>query len=195
MGFDIGGKILSSKLLTPDNTLFGHRFRKVTADMVDAVWTQGTSSINSSTNDSNGYYRLSFAHQNSGCDSSGFAIKIKRHIEWSYLICDFYLEGTASCWNFNCDGYSPSSGMLNWDSASGDLFMDPFNSFELSQFTKKSSTCDNNSDNFLHSSFAVGANRGFTMLSRRNGTSYAGPTHGRACNGSGLTIVSNIIIF
>ncbi len=195
MGFDIGGKILSSKLLTPDGTLYGHRFRKVTANMVDAVWTSGTSSINSSGNDSNGFYRLNFQHSNSGCDSSGFAIKIKRDIEWSYLMCDFYLEGVASCWNFNADGYSPSSGMLTWDSGSGDLFMDPFNSFELSQFTKKSNACDNDSTNFLHGSFAVGSNTGFTMLSRRNGTSYAGPTHGRACNGSGITIVSNIIIF
>lgn len=195
MAFNIGGKVLSSKLVTPDNTLYGHRFRKVTSDMVDAVWTSGTSSINSSGNDSNGYYRLSFQHSNSGCDSSGFAIKIKQNIEWSYLICDFYMEGFASCWNFNCDGYSPSSGMLNWDAGSGDLFMDPFNSFELSQFTKKSSACDNDSTNFMHGGYGVGSNRGFTMLSRRNGTTYAGPTHGRACNGSGLTIVTNIIIF
>jgi hypothetical protein len=195
MGFDIGGYKLSAKNITPANTLFGHRFRRVTANMVDAVWTSGTSSINSSANDSNGYYRLSFNHLNGGCDSSGFAIKIKRDIEWSYLICDFYMEGTASCWNFNADGYSPSSGMLTWDAGSGDLFMDPFNSFELSQYTKKSNACDNNSDNFMHSGYYTGSNRGFTMLSRRNGTSYAGPTHGRACNGSGLTIVTNIIIF
>ena len=195
MGFDIGGKILSSKLLTPDSTLYGHRFRYVTANMVDAVNTSGTSSIISSGNDSNGRYKLSFQHSNSGCDSSGFAIKIKKDIEWSYLMCDFYMEGTASCWNFNCDGYSPSSGMLSWDSASGDLFMDSFNSFELSQYTKKSSACDNNSDNFMHSGYYTGSNRGFTMLSRRNGTLYAGPTHGRACNGSGVTNVTNIIIF
>lgn len=195
MGFDIGGKILSSKLMTPDNTLYGYRFRRVTANMIDTVQTSGTSTISSSGNDSNGYYSLTFLHQNSGCDSSGFAIKIKKDIEWSYLICDFYLEGVASCWNFNSDGYSPASGMLTWSSASGDLFMDSFNSFELPQFTPKSNACDNNSDNFLHGSFAVGSNRGFTMLSRRNATSYAGPTHGRACNGSGTTIVSNIIIF
>ena len=195
MGFDIGGYKLSAKNITPSNTLFGHRFRKVTANMVDAVWTSGTSSINSSGNDSNGYYRLNFQHSNSGCDSSGFAIKIKQDIEWSYLICDFYMEGTASCWNFNADGYSPSSGMLTWSSGSGDLFMDSFNSFELSQYTPKSNACDNNSDNFMHSAYYTGSNRGFTMLSRRNGTSYAGPTHGRACNGSGITIVSNIIIF
>ena len=195
MGFNIGGKILSAKNFTYNGGLYGHRFRKVTSNMVDSVLTQGTSSIISSGNDSNGLYRLSFQHSNSGCDSSGFAIKIKQDIEWSYLICDFYMEGFASCWNFNCDGYSPSSGMLSWDANSGDLFMDPFNSFELSQFTKKSSACDNDSTNFMHGGYGVGTSRGFTMLSRRNGTSYAGPTHGRACNGSGLTNVTNIIIF
>jgi hypothetical protein len=195
MGFDIGGYKLSSKNITPANTLFGQRFRKVTANMVDAVWTSGTSTINSSANDSNGFYRLSFQHQNGGCDSSGFAIKIKKDIEWSYLICTFYLEGTASCWNFNADGYSPSSGMLTWDANSGDLFMDAYNSFNLSQYTKKSNACDNDPTNFMHSGYYTGTDRGFTMLSRRNGTSYAGPTHGRACNGGGLTVVSNVIIF
>jgi hypothetical protein len=84
--------------------------------------------------------------------------------------------------------------MIPWSSDSGYLFMDSFNSFELPQFTPKSFACDNDSTNFLHGSFIVGANRGFTMLSRRTGI-YAGPTHGRACNGSGITIVSNIIIF
>jgi hypothetical protein len=195
MGFDIGGKILSSELVTPDGTLYAQRFRRVTANMIDAVNTSGTSSINSSGNDSNGYYRLNFQHSNSGCDSSGFAIKIKRDIEWSFLMCDFYMEGGASCWNFNADGYSPSSGMLTWDANSGDLFMDAFNSFELPQYTKKSNACDNEPTNFMHGGYLTGSNRGFTMLSRRNGTSYAGPTHGRACNGSGITIVSNIIIF
>jgi len=195
MGFDIGGKILSSEIVTPDGTLYGQRFRRVTANMVDSVQTSGTGTIISAGNDSNGYYRMQYNHQNAGCDSSGFAIKIERDIEWSFLMCDFYLEGGASCWNFNTDGYSPSSGMLGWSSSSGDLFMDSFNSFELPQFTPKSSACDNDSTNFLHGGFIVGANRGFTMLSRRNGTSYAGPTHGRACNCSGLTIVSNIIIF
>lgn len=195
MGFDIGGKVLSSKLATPDNTLFGYRFRKVTANMVDAVWTSGIGTVTSSGNDSNGFYRVQYNHQNSGCDNSGFAIKIKKDIEWSYLICDFYMEGSAACWNFNADGYSPSSGMLTWSSGSGDLFMDPFNSFELPQYTPKSNACDNEPNNFMHPSFATGSSRGFTMLSRRNGTSYAGPTHGRACNGGGITIVSNIIIF
>lgn len=195
MGIDIGGKILSSKLVTPDSSLFGSRFRKVTTSMVDSIQTSGIGTVISSGDDSNGYYRVQYNHQNSGCDNSGFAIKIKRNIEWSYLICDFYMEGTASCWNFNCDGYSPSSGMLNWDASSGDLFMDSFNSFELSQYTKKSSACDNDPTNFMHSGYFTGSNRGFTMLSRRNGTLYAGPTHGRACNGSGITIVSNIIIF
>jgi hypothetical protein len=195
MGFDIGGKILSSELVTPDGTLYGYRFRKVTANMVDAVQTSGTGTINNSGNDSNGFYRLEYTHGNCGCDSSGFSIKIKRDIEWSFLMCDYYLEGGASCWNFNTDGYSPSSGMVGWSSGNGDLFMDSFNSFELPQFTPKSSACDNDSTNFLHGGFIVGANRGFTMLSRRNGTLYAGPTHGRACNCGGFTRVTNIIIF
>ena len=195
MGFNIGGNILSSKSVTPDHTLYGKRFRKVTLDMIDTVNTSGTGTISNSNNDANGYYTLTYLHQNSGCDSSGFAIKIKQDIEWSYLICDFYMEGVASCWSFNQDGYGPTTGMLSWDSNQGDLFWDPFNSWDLPQYSVKTFACDNNSDNFMHGSFATGANRGFTIRSRRNGTSYAGPAHGRACNGGGTTIVSNIILF
>lgn len=195
MGFDIGGKTLVSAALTPDGVILNKTFRRVTANMIDTVNYSGTYSVTASTNDSNGFYYLDFNHGNGGCDSSGFAIKIKSQFNWSYLICKFYCEGYASCWNFNTDGYSPSSGMLSWSSASGDQLYDSVNAFEYSQYTKKSSACDNDSTNFMHSGYAQTSTRSFYMLSRRNGTSSAGPTHGRACNYLGKTIVSEIYIF
>jgi hypothetical protein len=194
MGFNIAGNTLSTTALSPDGLVINKTFRRVTADMIDTINYSGTYSINSSGTESGGYY-LDFQHGNSGCDSSGFAIKIKSQYNWSYLICKYYCEGYASCWNFNADGYSPTSGMLTWDSASGDRIFDFLNCFEYSQYTKKSNACDNDSTNFMHGGYAYSASRSFYMLSRRNGTSSAGPTHGRACNGPAKTIVSDIYIF
>lgn len=195
MAFDIGGINLSSTMTSPNGIILAKTFRRVTLDMIDTVNYSGTYSVNASANDSNGFYYLDFQHGNGGCDSSGFAIKIKSQYNWSRLICKFYCEGYASCWNFNADGYSPASGMITWDSGSGDQLYDSVNAFEYTQFTKKSNACDNDPTNFMHSSFAVSSTRSFYMLSRRNGTSSAGPTHGRACNYLGRTIVSEIFIF
>jgi hypothetical protein len=195
MGFNIGGNALTNSMTSIDGTILNKNFRKVTAGMIDTVNYSGTYSVNSSGNNANGFYQLDFNHGNGGCDDSGFAIKIKAQYNWSYLICTFYCEGYASCWNFNADGYSAASGMLTWDSSAGDRIFDYLNCFEYSQYAKKSGACDNNSDNFMHGGYAYSSTRSFSMLSRRNGTSSAGPTHGRACNYLGRTILSEIYIF
>ena len=195
MAFNIGGTTLSSSMLTPDGVILNKKFRRVTPDMIDTINYSGTYSVNSSGADSNGFYYLDFQHGNSGCDSSGFSIKIDSSYEWSYLVCKFYCEGYASCWNFNADGYSPTSGMLTWDSNSGDRIFDYVDCFEHAQYQRKSNACDNESTNFMHGAYAYSSSRSFYMLSRRNGTSSAGPTHGRACNNPAKTIVSEIYIF
>lgn len=195
MGFNINGNTLLSSTINPDGIILNKTFRRVTADMIDVVNYSGTYSINASGTDSNGFYYLDFQHGNSGCDSSGFSIKLKSQYNWSYLVCKFYCEGYASCWNFNADGYSPSSGMLSYSEASGDRIFDYLNCFENTTFQRKSSACDNENHNFMHGSFATSSSRSFYMLSRRNGTSSAGPTHGRACNNPAKTIVSEIYIF
>ena len=88
MGFDINGKLLLSSVLTPDGVILNKTFRRVTADMIETINYSGTYSVSASGNDSGGYY-LDFNHGNGGCDSSGFAIKIKSQYNWSYLICKF----------------------------------------------------------------------------------------------------------
>ena len=195
MGFNIGGNTLLSTALTPEGVGTSKNFMRVTPDMIDSITYSGTYSVNASGADSNGFYYLDFQHGNSGCDSSGFSIKIKQQYNWSYLICKFYCEGYASCWNFNADGYSPSSGMLSYNESLGDRIFDYVNCFEYSQYQRKSNACDNENHNFMHGGYAYSSSRSFYMLSRRNGTSFAGPTHGRACNGPAKTIVSEIYIF
>lgn len=194
MPFNIGGNILASTNIVPDGAILSKTFRRVTPDMIERVDYVGSYSVNYSGADANGNYYLSFQHQNSGCDSSGFAIKIKSQYNWSRLVCKFYCEGYSSCWNFNADGYSPSSGMLPYNAGSGDMMFDPVNCFEYPQFTKQSSACDNDPSNFMHGSYAPTFSRSFYMFSRRNGTTLAGPTHGRACNNPNTTIVSEIYI-
>lgn len=195
MGFDIGGTTLLSTSIEPVGTIVKSTFRKVTLDMIDSVPTTSLGSVTASANDANGMYYVTYSHPSDGCSSSGFAVKIKSSINWSYLICKFYLTGGSACWNFNCDGYSPSSGMLSYDVNAGDQILLPTNTFENTSFTKKSSACDNNSDNFFHQSFNSASFKEFTMFSRRNGTSLAGPTHGRACGIGGITTISEIYIF
>lgn len=195
MGFDIGGTTLLSTSIEPTGTILKSSFRRVTLDMIDTVNINSLGSITASANDANGMYYVTYSHPVDGCVSSGFAVKIKSSISWSYLICKFYLTGGSACWNFNCDGYSPSSGMLSYDVSAGDQILLPTNTFENTGFTKKSSACDNNADNFFHQSFNTAAYKEFTMFSRRNGTSSAGPTHGRACGTGGITTISEIYIF
>ena len=195
MGFDINGSLLTTSMITPEGAVSKRTLRRVTANMVSSVSYSGPYTVNASGNDSNGFYYLDFSHGNGGCDSSGFAIKINSSIEWSYLVCKYYCEGYASCWNFNADGYSPSSGMLSYSEGSGDRIFDYVSCFENATFQRKSSACDNDNTNFMHSSFATSSSRSFYMLSRRNGTSSDGPTHGRACNYLGRTIVTDIYIY
>ena len=195
MGFDIGGNTLLSSMILPEGTIISNTFKKVTYDMIDTVNINSLGSITSSGNDANGFYTMTYTHPADGCVSSGFAIKIKSSINWSYLVCKFYLTGGSACWNFNCDGYSPTSGMLSYDVNSGDQIFEPTNTFENTAFTKKSSACDNDSNNFFHQSFNTASYKEFSMFSRRNGTQSAGPTHGRACGTGGITTISEIYIF
>jgi hypothetical protein len=195
MGYNIGGSTLLSTSIEPVGTIIQNTFRKVTLDMIDSVPTTGLGSITTSANDSKGMYYITYSHPVDGCGSTGFAVKIKSSIPWNYLVCKFYLTGGSACWNFNTDGYSPSSGMLSYDVNAGDQIFAPINTFENTNFVKKSSACDNEPNNFFHQSFNSAAFKQFSMFSRRNGTSLAGPTHGRACGIGGTTTISDIYIF
>jgi hypothetical protein len=195
MGYNIGGSTLLSTSFEPAGTIIQNTFRKVTLDMIDTVNINSLGSITASGNDSNGMYYVTYSHPADGCVSSGFAVKIKSSIPWNYLVCKFYLTGGSACWNFNTDGYSPSSGMLSYDVSAGDQIFAPTNTFENATFVKKSSACDNEPNNFFHQSFNSASFKQFSMFSRRNGTLSAGPTHGRACGTGGITTISEIYIF
>ncbi len=138
------------------------------------------------------------------CQSNnGIFVQLKDTIEWKNLYVRFISTGTASCWGWNGNngfgsGFSSTQAqgnLLAYNENLGDFTKNEFNVWDLPQFRKYFSACDNNSDNYMHSSFLVGSSRGFDMYCRRNDMNIlAGPSHGRTCSGSGTLIISNMRI-
>ena len=166
--------------------------------MVDSIYINQCTVIQNG-NGANGRFIFEVTHDTSGCPNpTGFNIMLKDDIKWTMISYMVEVEGTASCWNFNNNNsYIPEPNRLIAWNSSIDRIISAENSFELPQFATKMSACDNNSDNFMHSSFRVGDFRKFHALRRRNLSlsGLAGPAHGRSCHSAGgRTIISNIRI-
>jgi hypothetical protein len=138
---------------------------------------------------------------NSCGSNNGVRVLIKDAIPWRRLYVSFLSTGTASCWGWNGDngygtGLSGANGnLLAYSSAAGDFTRFESNVWNLPQFRKYFSACDNNSDNYMHGSYAIGASRGFDMYCRRNSmASLAGPSHGRTCSVDGTITFRNMRI-
>lgn len=140
---------------------------------------------------------------NSCGSNNGVFVQLKDTMEWNNLYVRFISTGVASCWGWNGNnsygsGLSPSQSqgnLLSYNEGLGDFTKNEFNVWNLPQFRKYFSACDNNSDNYMHGSFQVGSLRGFDMYCRRNNMSLlGGPSHGRTCSNTGTLIISNMII-
>lgn len=201
MPFNIGGTILNSSMLTPDGAILPKEFRLVTADMIDTVYNQNCT-ITSQGNDNSGGYAISYYFNNSGCGGaeSGLYFTIKNTIPWSRIFCKFTNNGTASCWVFNQNGFGGvSPNLASYNTSLGDIIFrwDATNSFQNTSFAVQCSACDNNTDNFMHGTYATGDPKTFYMFMRRNNSSPAGVGHGRSCNSVGAgqnTTISEIYI-
>jgi len=138
------------------------------------------------------------------CESNnGVFVQLKDTIQWQNLYVRFISTGAASCWGWNGNnaygsGLSSTQRQGNlkaYNAGLGDFTKNEFNVWNLPQFQKYFSACDNNSDNYMHSSFLVGSSRGFDMYCRRNDMNIlAGPSHGRTCSVNGTLTISNIRI-
>jgi len=113
--------------------------------------------------------------------------------------CTFTSTGVGSCWGWNGNnGYgagllTPTGNLSRYNESLGDFTYNEFNVWNLPQFRKYFSACDNTPDNYMHGSFQVGTSRGFTMFSRRSNTNaLSGPSHGRTCTNSGTITFSSI---
>lgn len=176
-------------------TNYGRNYRKVHLADIDEV--QLLSCTNTASVDDNNGAVLSFSHPNIGCASSGFTVFLNDMIDWRYITFKIYLTGTSACWGFCQGSYAPAptANLLAWNPSLDRVFFSK-NSWELPQFQLKMAECDNDPDNFMHPSFAVGAFREFYTTRRRNDPlTRAGLSHGRACLGAGTTTISNIRVW
>ena len=159
MGFNIGGSILSSAMLTPDGIILPKVFRNVTANMIDSVANQNCT-ILSQGNDSSGGYAISYQFDLGGCGGadSGLYVKIINTIPWSRIFCKFTNNGTASCWVFNQNGYGGlAPNLATYNTSLGDIIFrwDSVNSFENIAYTVQTAACDNAAENFMRFSGIV----------------------------------------
>lgn len=187
-------------------TGYGIRSTLVTSDLVNQVSLGGYDSIvTAETGDigSNGGYQVKTTYNSYGCSNSGVFVELLDTVTWTNITYEVVLTGTSACWSFNHHensyGPSPKSGNMEAYSESlGDRVSRPLNSWEVSTFQSHNRTfaCNNNSNNFYHSSFNVGDPKRFFMQRRRNvNGSLAGPHVGRACTNGGTTIIRNIRIW
>lgn len=186
------------------SAVYGRPANRISLYHVSQVVVTGGTLL--ASGDSEGGFYVSFQHDQAGCGGpeSGVFIELKDFIPWTNISMEFYLTGTAACWDFNNGtratniGNSGTGNLLSFDS-----FLDrvhkSVNCFELPQFALKMSACDNNSDNFFNSGYHVGAFKSFRINRRRNvNGNLAGPMHARSCNttGSGsVTIIRNIYVW
>jgi hypothetical protein len=185
MGFNIGGSILSSTMLTPDGVILPKSFKRVTNDMVDSVVNTNCTLL-SQGNDNTGGYAISYQFNLGGCGGteSGLYIKIKNTIPWSRIFCKFTNEGTAACWTFNQNGYGGlAPNLASYNTGLGDVIFkfNASNSFENPAYNTQVGACDNEATNFMR----FGGVKSFYMFMRRNDSNIAGVGHGRSCNSTG----------
>lgn len=185
---------------------YGKRSYRVTPAMISTVNidTTGRTSYTISQDSAGGAIVTVTMNQNlsNGCSSNnGFSIAILDVIPWNRLYCKFVSTGIASCWGWNGNnGYgsgltNANGNLLAYSAGSGDFTKNEVNVWNLPQFNKYFSACDNNSTNYMHGDYAVGSTREFDMFVRRNSmSSLAGPSHGRTCSNAGTLTVSNMFI-
>lgn len=149
----------------------------------------------------NGGYQIKTEYSGYGCSSSGIYLELTDSIPWTNLTYEVILTGNSACWTFNDNAYAPGAAygnMLTYNESAGDRISRPLNSWEVPAFQSHGKTyaCDNNSNNFYHGSFNSNNPKTFFMRRRRNvNGSKAGPQMGRACTGTGTTIIRNIRIW
>jgi len=177
-------------------THYGVKATRINSSDISSI-TITNCSIASQGDIGNGY-EIQFTNAGSGCGLPvSFYIELRDSVAWSNISCEFYLVGTASCWSFNQAGHGAVAGNLISYNSTIDTITAAKNCFELPQFTKQMTICDNATTNMLHSSFAVGAFRSFRINRRRSSlVTPAGISHGRDCIGAnGYTIVRNIFVW
>ena len=171
-------------------TTYGPLSILVTPDMISNILvntSSGTTYVVSSDFYGGAIVTATFSNTGSCSSNEGISIAIKDVIPWTRLYCSFVSVGGCSCWGWNGDngygtGINLTGNLKPYSAASGDFTRNEFNVWNLPQFIKYFSACDNNSTNYMHTTYLVGSSRGFDMYCRRKSmATLVGPSHGRAC--------------
>ena len=147
------------------------------------------------------FHEWSFTAANVGCGSTGATMIINDAtipFPWTKIAWRTRVNFTSACWNFANTNSSYGIGahnILSWNTALGDAVSRTVNSFELSQYALKMEACDNETNNFLHPSYATGSFREWNMFRRRNGTNTAAAAAGFACTSGGVFKISQLMVF
>jgi hypothetical protein len=178
------------------SVFYGKNVRRVPPNNV--TLTLNNMTLVSSGSDARGAYYVS-AYVNSdspGCGNPkepSILVTIDDAIlpGWKYVTFKSYGTFVASCWNLNESSWL--NNLSSYSVAAGDKIFRSTNCFELSQFTVKTSACDNDPTNAFHSSFYVGTYREWYQMRRRNNLAQsAGPAIQLSCNSVGATSVITI---
>lgn len=178
---------------------YGQTGRLIFDADINSITNTGITSVDKNGNE-DGSFHYKVTTPGDGCTTNnGFVILLDDVIPWTKISYKVTLTGVSSCWNFNNGtNYLPAvaHNILSWNS-SLDTVTKCLNTFEQTQFAIKMFACDNNSDNFFHSSFAVGNPKIFTAVRRRDSISngLAGPAIGVNCNGTVTIEVSEIVVW
>jgi len=171
----------------------GPKTTKVDLSMISSITLHNTSQTFSA--DVDGSYVFEGYKTVAGCDNSAVYIELRDSIPWNRVSCRFVINGYASCWSFNhTSGWGPGpfdGNLQSYDPNQRDFFSEErsINSWGHVPFQSHSRTyaCDNNSNNFYHSSFHLGDPKMFIMRRRRNESGQlAGIYYSTACQGSGV---------
>jgi len=171
-----------------------HRIKP--GDINQVIFTNGV--VNSNGADSSGGFFIQFQFDSPGCGQpdSSIRVELKDPIPWTKITYEVYNVGSASCWSYNQGSFA--GNLLGFD-VNQDRLFNCVNSFELPQYAKKMTACDNNSDNFLHGSYKTGSFNSFFVTRRRNSPStLAQIAHQRSCNSTGASsyvIIRNIFVY
>jgi hypothetical protein len=159
-------------------TKYGKTSRRITPSDISSVTVNNMTLISSGSDARGGYFYSGYVNTGAGGCGAGVEPSIFINIKntalnnWRVITFKTFGTFTASCWSLNVRST---------------------NCFELSQFTKQTSACDNEPTNAFHSSFYVGTFREFYQTRRRNSLSTeAGPAMQLSCNSTGASSIITI---
>lgn len=178
-------------------TRYGRSSKRISAADISSVTLNNMTLVSSGDDVRGGYFYSAYVNSDApGCGNPkepSILINIKNSALNNWRVISFKTYGTftASCWSLNVSSWA--NNILAMDTAAGDGFFRSTNCFELSQFTKQTSACDNASTNAFHVNYVVGAFREFYQTRRRNSlTTEAGPAMQLSCNSVGSSSIITI---